>query len=65
LAKRCKPPRDRPQSELSSKTRELALGNGSSPIRRCVVELSLDQNPAGYRPAAPSVLPSGLERELT
>jgi len=32
---------------------------------QCVVELGLDQNPVGWRPMAPSVLPGGLERELT
>jgi len=37
LANQCKPPGDRPQSELKSKTRELALGDGSGPVRRCVV----------------------------
>jgi len=43
----------------------LTLGDGSGPARRCVVELGLDQNPVGWRPAAPSVLPGGLECELT
>jgi len=27
--------------------------------------LGLDQNPMGWRPTTPSVLPGGLERELT
>jgi len=42
LAEWCKPPRDRPQSELYSKTRELALGDKSGSARQCVVELGLD-----------------------
>ena len=65
LAKLCKPPGDRPQSELWSKTRELVLGDESGLARRCVIELGLDQNPLGWRPAAPSSLPGSLERELT
>jgi len=40
----------------------LARGDGSGPARQCVVELGLDQNPMGWRSAAPSVLPGGLER---
>jgi len=58
---RSKPLGDRSQSVLWSKTRELALGDGSGPTRRCVVELSLDQNPVGWRRA----VPSSLECELT
>jgi len=33
--------------------------------QRCVVELGLDQNPVGWRLAAPNVLLGGLELELT
>jgi len=43
----------------------LALGDGSGSAKQCVVELGLDQNPVGWRPAAPSIPPGGLERELT
>jgi len=56
LVKWCKPSRDRPQSELWSKTRELTLGDVSGPARLCVVELGLDQNLMGWRSTAPSVL---------
>jgi len=65
VAERCKPLGDRPQSELWSKTRELVLGNISGPARRCVVELGLDQNLVGWRPATPSVLPGTLEPNST
>jgi len=47
LAEQCKPPGDRPQSELCSKTRELAFGDVSGLAKRCVVELGLDKNPVG------------------
>jgi len=43
----------------------LALGDGSGPARRCVVELGLNQNLVGWCLATPSVLPGGSERELT
>jgi len=43
----------------------LGFGDVSGPTRRYVVELGLDQNPVGYRPTAPSVLPSGLEPVFT
>ncbi|QCE11098.1 hypothetical protein DEO72_LG10g2331 [Vigna unguiculata] len=50
---------------VSAKTRELALGNVSGPARRCIVELGLDQNLVGWRPATPSVLTSDLEQVFT
>jgi len=43
----------------------LAFGDGSGPARWCVVEQGLDQNPVGWSPTAPSVVPGGLERELS
>jgi len=54
LPEGCKSLGDKPQSELWSKTRELALGDVSGPARWCVVELGLDQNLVGWCPAAPS-----------
>jgi len=61
LTERCKLPRDKPQSELWSKIRELALGDESGLVRRCVVKLGMDQNSMGWHPATPSALPSDLE----
>ena len=41
------------------------LGDGSGPAKRCVVELGSDQNPVGWRLTVSSVLPDGLEQDLT
>jgi len=60
-----KPPGDRPQSELWSKTRDLAPGDVSDPARLCVVELSPEQNPVGWHPVGPSVPVRGLEPAFT